>query len=106
MRDSVVYPGSSNSVELRGLQASSGAYQNAAVVTVEDIVDGNGTSVTGLSFPLTMSYQSGSNGTYQATLSPSAGFTDGTRYTATIKAVAGSLEAVFTETVRAQLRRA
>ena len=73
----LIYRANSNLLELVGLKnAATGAYLNAATVTVTLQTEA-GTEISGETWPLTMSYVSGSNGDYRALLSHTLGLVSG-----------------------------
>lgn len=85
-----VYVSNTNILEVRGLQeAISGDYANGATVSVT-IVDECGTAVSGQSWPIAMSYVSGSNGDYRATIPNTVQLTAGRTYFAQVSANAGA----------------
>ena len=80
--------------DLGGLQnSSSGAYINNATVTLTAIRDAAGNTVSGETFPKTMSYVASSNGRYEAVVDKAIVLTAGQHYTAVIDAVSGTLDA-------------
>ena len=84
-----VNPDNTSVVEVNGLKDSiTGSFENAATVTVEDILDKDNVSVTGITFPVTLIYVASSNGIYRGNLPATAGFISGQLYNLTIKAVA------------------
>lgn len=86
-----LYVGNDNLVELDELKdESDGSYVNDATVTLTDLEDKDGTSVTGQSFPTSMAYVAASNGKYQGTLEDGLAVTAGEKYFATIDVDAGS----------------
>lgn len=86
----ILYVGSDNVIEVAGLQNElSGAFLNSVTVTVT-LKDAAGSNVTGDSWPKTMTYLTGSNGVYRATLGYALSLTAGIRYTATIAANGGA----------------
>lgn len=79
-----------NIVEIDGLQdQSDSSYINDATVTVT-LLDAGDNEVSGQSWPLTMSYVSGSNGKYRATLIDTLSLKANRRYLAKIEADGGS----------------
>jgi hypothetical protein len=92
----VLHVGNDAILEVQNLKNElSGASLNAATVTVT-LVDADGEQVTGDTWPKTMAYVAGSNGTYRCTLVYGLGLVDGERYTAQITANAGAgLRAVW-----------
>ena len=85
----ILYDGNDHIVEVRGLKnVATGEYINDATVqaTLKDSEDAN---VSGQSWPTTLSYVTGSNGKYRATLEDGLSLTVGDRYTAEITADGG-----------------
>lgn len=99
-----LFIGNSNVVEMSGLRANdvSGVYINDATVTCT-ITDLNGTEVAGQTWPLTMDYQTGSNGIYQATLPAGLSLTEDASYLVIVDAVAS--EGTFKRTQEARAVR-
>lgn len=86
-----LWTGNDNLIILDQLKdESTGSFVNNATVTVESITDSSGNTISGVTFPISMSYVTGSNGKYQGILEETASLTDYTRYTVTIKAVQGA----------------
>jgi len=86
----------SNLVTLSNLKrASTGAFVNSAVVTVEDVLDKKGQRVdlqdTSVDYPLSMPHVTGSNGTYTVDLPPSLAIVAGNRYKVVVKALFAGL---------------
>lgn len=89
----VIYKDNDNLVEVDELKNSAtDAYINNATVTLTSIKDAAGVTVAGVSFPISMSYVSASNGKYQATVDKAIALVAGQAYTAIIDAVSGSLD--------------
>jgi len=85
-----LYAGNTTIFEVQSLTHSvDGTPINNATVTVE-LQDPDGAQVTGETWPLAMSYVSGSNGVYRATLPSTLVVTTGVGYTAIVKADDGS----------------
>lgn len=79
---------------LGGLKnASTGAYINNATVTLTAIRDAAGNTVSGETFPKTMSYVASSNGRYEAVVDKLLAIVAGQHYTAVIDVVSGTLDA-------------
>ena len=92
-------------VEVNGLQEpTESAYQNSATVTCT-IQDRSGTAVSGVSWPLTLSYVAASDGIYRGTVDSTASFVEGAQYEAVITAVSGTLDAKWTVPCIANTRR-
>ena len=106
-KHSIAYVGNTLIAEVGGLRDDAGQYQNDAVVTIETIIDRNGEQISGIVFPVSLSYVGSSNGTYRAAIGATVGFEAEKWYTATFKAVAGSgAVMIVKERIRAQVRRA
>lgn len=85
----ILLVGSSNVVQLTGLRdALSGAYQNAATVTLT-LKDAAGVEVTGETWPFTLAYIASSNGIYRGTLAAGIGIVAGRTYYGHITATQG-----------------
>lgn len=84
-----LFHGNSTRVELRGLGAFSAVdtflYVNSATVTVT-LVDSGDVELSGESWPLTMSYESGSDGDYSGVVAAALSVTIGQLITAQITA--------------------
>lgn len=99
----VLYLQSDNLLELKGLKnAASGAYINNATVTVT-LVDASGTSVSGQSWPATLSYVSGSNGDYRLTLEDTLPLSENGTYVARVTAIGDGLKRYFEPRLVAQM---
>lgn len=86
----IIYKDNDNTIKLMSLvNGDTGAYINDATVAVT-LKDVNGSNVVGETWPLTMSYVTGSNGQYKATLKDTLTLTANDRYTAYITAVSGT----------------
>lgn len=82
-----IYKDNDNLIELDGLtNAATDAYLNSATVTLTKIMDSLGATVTGDTFPKSMSYVAASNGKYQASVDKLLALTAGAAYTAVIDA--------------------
>jgi len=88
-----LYKSNATRVELRGLGAFSAvdtfSYVNDAAV-VCTLVDAAGADVSGEPWPLTLSYEDGSNGDYSGTIDEGLSVTAGDLLTAKITATSGS----------------
>lgn len=96
-----------NDMELKvdGLRnASTGSAINNATVTAS-VTDSTGTTVGGMSFPLTLNYVSGSDGDYSGTLEDTTSLVAGSVYTVTINISGDSLTGKFTQDLPARHRR-
>ena len=102
-----LYIDNDNLLSVTGLKnASSGSYMNDATVTAT-LVDSTGTTVTGQTFPVTLSYVADTDGNYQATLEDALSLNEGSVYTATISATTSSgLSASWQMTMKAIKRTA
>ena len=90
----VIYKDNDNLVEVDELKNSAtDAYINNATVTLTAIKDAAGVTVTGVSFPISMTYVASSNGKYQATVDKAIALVPGQSYTAIIDAASGTLDA-------------
>lgn len=79
-----LYIANDHVLELNGLKdAVTGSYINSATVTAV-LKDQVGNQVPGQTWPLTLSYVSGSNGIYRGTLENTLSLTPGVRYVAEI----------------------
>lgn len=86
----VLFTGNDTVVEVKGLKGEvTGLPMNAATVTAT-LVDETGTQVTGQSWPVSLSYVTGSDGNYRATLSHLLAITAGGKYTLNITADGGA----------------
>ena len=102
-----LYIDNDNLITLSGLtNPATGAYVNDATVQLVSLLDSTSTEVTGVSWPLSMSYVSSSNGDYRGTIDKLAALTNGARYTGSITAVSGTLDAEWLATFVAKIRRA
>lgn len=89
----VIYKDNDNLVELDALKnAASDAYINNATVTLTAIKNATGTTVTGDTFPKTMTYVTSSNGKYQASVDKLLAVVAGQAYTAVIDAVSSGID--------------
>jgi len=86
----IIYYLNDHTIELRNLKNEvTGDYLDAATVTVT-LVDSNDAEVSGETWPLTMSYVTGSNGVYRATFSDTLSLTKLAKYTAKVTADGGA----------------
>ncbi len=89
----VVYLDNDNLVELDELtNSATDAYINNATVTLTAIRDGAGATVSGETFPKTMSYVTDSNGKYQAVVDKAVVLVAGQPYTAIIDAESSGID--------------
>ena len=101
----VLYIDNDMVVEVNGLQdPTDSSYQNAATVTCT-IQDRAGTEVSGIGWPLSLSYVTASNGVYRATIDKAAVFAEGAQYEAIITVVSSTLDAKWTVPCIANTRR-
>lgn len=90
MASLTLYVGNDNVLTLSGLQNSvDDSYINNATVTVT-LVDSDGNSVSGETWPVTLSYVSGSDGNYRATLADTISASADTAYRARVTADGGA----------------
>jgi len=104
MTTQIIYRNNDHLIKLTGLQDSSDdSYVNDATVTltIKDTADVN---VSGISWPLTMSYIAASNGNYEATIDKAIVVTPETRYFAEVTVLSGTRDAFFELPVQAQKR--
>jgi hypothetical protein len=93
---SILFVGNDTVLEVRELKGEVvGDFLNAATVTAT-LVDAAGAQVAGETWPKTLTYVTGSDGIYRATLPYTLSLTAGGRYTANISVNAGAgLRAAF-----------
>lgn len=92
-----LYKDNDNLVSVVGLTNVAGdAYVNDATVTLVSLTDSGGDEVSGVSWPLTLSYVSGSDGNYRGVIDAAAELTAGATYTGTVTATSGTLDAQWT----------
>lgn len=86
----VAFVGNTNLLEIRGLKSAvEGTFINNATVTVT-VRDSNGNTVSGQSWPTTMSYVAASSGDYRAVIEDDAALLARQTYTAEISVNAGA----------------
>lgn len=101
----IIYIGNDNYVELSSLKnKATDAYINDAAVTAT-VKDQTGTDVTGQSWPVTMAYVSGSNGTYRGTLEDGLDLEHNDFYTTFFDVVGDGLTGHWEVHTEAQIRR-
>lgn len=101
----VLYLDNDNDLILEGLKWKfAGTFVNDAVVTGR-IKDAAGVDVPGVAWPVTMDYQTGSDGDYVGTADKAVTLVTGTRYFAHIDAVKGSADGHWELPVVARVRR-
>lgn len=84
-----LYLGNDSTIELAGLKNGlDDVYANTATVQVT-LKDSAGVNVVGATWPLTMTYVTGSNGIYRATLDDALSLVRDARYTAIVTVDAG-----------------
>ena len=71
-----------------------GEYLNSATVTAT-VRDLAGNEITGVSWPITLTYVASSNGRYQATVDAAASVTENSQYYVYYTAVQGSIDKQF-----------
>lgn len=105
--NSTIFVGNTTTVRISGIKYASGAFINNATVSLVSLTDlGDGSSVTGVTYPVTMDYVADSDGIYEAVLPYSLGISNGRRYTATVRAETPSGErAEWEERLKATIRR-
>lgn len=97
------YPvGNTVVLKLSGLRNRAGSYQNAATVTLLSLVDRRGQSVSGITYPLTLSYVAASDGDYEAEISYDAGVVANNIYKGRIRAESGGKRWEGVEKILAQ----
>jgi hypothetical protein len=90
---SIYYKDNDNVIEIDGAMNSiTGDYLNTATVTLTSIKDLSGVAVTGVTFPMTMTYVTASNGKYQAIIDKAAVITNGKEYTAIVDATQSGID--------------
>ena len=103
----VIYVENTNSVFLRGLhdsaRTSDTVFINDATVRVT-LLDENDDEIAGQSWPVTMSYVSGSDGDYKGLLSNGLSITAETEGTAVVEVISGSSRAKIRRPVRFEER--
>lgn len=77
---------------LEGLANRDGDYINDATVTLRSLVDDRGQPVSGISYPLALSYVASSNGNYEVEIGVDIGIRKNKRYRGTVRAVSGALQ--------------
>jgi hypothetical protein len=91
-----LYIDNDTTVTLKNLKNSAlDTYINDGTVTMT-LKDSSGTTVSGMTFPLTMSYVASSNGDYLTTLQGALSLSEDTQYAGEITVVSGSLDAKWT----------
>lgn len=90
MTTATAFVANTNQLTLTGLKSDpENQYLNTATVTVT-VKDSTGTNVTGISWPLTMSYVAASNGDYSTDLTSSLSLVANSHYVAYIEADAST----------------
>jgi hypothetical protein len=91
-----LYLNNDTTVTVTGLKNTSlDTYINNATATFT-LKDSSGTTVAGMTFPLTMTYISASNGDYLATLQGALSLVEETQYVGEVTIVSGNLDAKWT----------
>ena len=104
MTPTLIYKDNENLIELDELKNSANdTFVNDATVAVT-IKNAAGTTVSGETFPKTMTYVASSDGKYQAALSDLMVLVPGQHYTAFITAISGALNASWEIPLRAATR--
>ncbi len=99
-----LYIGNDTQIDVTGLQnADDSSYLNAATVTVT-VKDLSGTEVSGISWPVTLSYESASNGNYSGAIDKALSITEGATYHIEITAAESGLDAFWRIRALAQYR--
>lgn len=89
----IVYKDNDNLIELDVLKNSAtDAYINNATVTLTTIRDAAGATVSGETFPKTLTYVATSNGKYQAVVDKLLAIVPGQHYTAIVDASSAGLD--------------
>ena len=102
----VAYVANDNVLKLEGLQnAIAATYINDATVSVTLYEADHATEVTGETWPLSMSYVSGSDGDYRATLADTLSLSPNDRYYADVSADGGAGLKGFWTTQLVAIRR-
>lgn len=99
----VLYVGNDHVVEVQGLRDADGKTIPSAAVEVTLYESDGATEVTGVTWPLVLTYE-GSRGNYSGELSSSVGVTAGRRYTLKLTATYVSKTYEVFRTVKARLR--
>jgi hypothetical protein len=101
----ILYKDNDNLIELDMLKNSAtDAYLNSATVNLTSIKDSAGVVVTGVTFPLAMSYVATSNGKYQATVDKALALISGQHYTAIVDVASSGIDGHWELPLTAQVR--
>ena len=101
----VWYDENDHSLTLSGLKnGQTDAYISSATVAAT-FYDATGAPLAGITWPLPLSYVSGSNGDYRATVDQALGVAARDRITVKVTAVAGALDATWEEQLTVLKRR-
>jgi len=101
-----IYISNDTQIDVSGLQnAADSSYLNSATVTAT-LKDQSGTEVSGVSWPLTLSYEAASNGNYSGTIDKAVSVSDGVSYFLEITAAQGGIDAFWRIRMLAQYRPA
>ena len=101
-----LYISNDTQIDVTGLQnASDSSYLNSATVTAT-LKDSAGSEVSGVSWPLTLSYVASSDGNYSGTIDKAISVSDGVSYFLEITAAEGGLDAFWRIRLVAQYRAA
>ena len=90
----ILYYLNDNLIEVDGLKDSTAAgyADGSATVSLTTIKDAAGVAVTGISFPLTLTYVAASNGKFRAVIDNALVLTPEAAYTAFVNAAYGTLD--------------
>jgi hypothetical protein len=102
----LAYVSNDNTLQVDGLKDDDDEYINDATVSCTGIYTEAGAVVSGDSFPKTLTYVTGSDGRYRATLEQVLALVDGETYYAVITVTGGGLHAEFRPLFVARTRRA
>lgn len=87
MTSSTIAVASTSVARVQGLVDHTGAFQNDATVTLENLENVDKVQVTGISYPLALDYVTGSDGNYEAIIPHGVVVAVSRRYIATFLAV-------------------
>lgn len=99
-----IYINNDNRVVLTGLKnESSGNFENSATVTMT-LYDSSGNTVSGQSWPASLSYIAASNGNYEGTLDDGLSLTEGADYEVRVTATASGATGEWRKELEASFR--
>lgn len=99
-----LYVDTDNNVSLTGLNNDDGSYVNNATVRAT-VYEANGsTEVSGQSWPVTLNYQSGTDGNYSGVIDDAASLVDGAYYWVEITAEHGATKSTWRNLEQASYR--